>query len=158
MALSAGRFSREIWFGVGRYPERTLRPGARYRAGLEIRQTLARRDPGNTRWHRNLSVSHDRIGDVLVAQGEREQALAAYRTGLGISQTLARRDPANTQWQRDLISRFPRTTYRGHAHPFSERSTLPVRSRLRADSLRSTPVCRQSSLAVLPYWELALPL
>jgi len=40
---------------------------------------------------------------VLVAQGEREPALAAYRAGLEISQTLARRDPANTQWQRDLI-------------------------------------------------------
>jgi hypothetical protein len=40
---------------------------------------------------------------VLVAQGEREQALAAYRAGLEIRETLARRDPANTLWQRDLI-------------------------------------------------------
>ena len=40
---------------------------------------------------------------MLVAQGEREPALAAYRAGLEISQTLARRDPANTEWQRDLI-------------------------------------------------------
>ena len=52
---------------------------------------------------RDLSVSQNKIGEVLVAQGEREQALAAYRARLEIRETLARRDPGNTQWQRDLI-------------------------------------------------------
>jgi tetratricopeptide (TPR) repeat protein len=51
---------------------------------------------------RDLSVSHNRIGDVLLSQGDRDGALAAYRAALAIAETLARRDPANTQWQRDL--------------------------------------------------------
>ena len=44
----------------------------------------------------------DRIGDVLLAQGDRAGALAAYRKGLAIAEKLAARDPANTDWQRDL--------------------------------------------------------
>ena len=73
-----------------------------YRAGLAIAEILARRDPGNTEWQRDLSVSHNKIGDVLVAAGEREGALNSYRAGLAIAETLARRDPGNTEWQRDL--------------------------------------------------------
>jgi len=51
---------------------------------------------------RDISVSHDRIGNVLVAQGDGPGALAAYRTALAIREALTIRDPANTQWQRDL--------------------------------------------------------
>ena len=49
-----------------------------------------------------LALSHERIGDVLVAQGDGPGALAAYRRGLEIRETLAARDPANPQWQRHL--------------------------------------------------------
>ena len=41
-----------------------------YRGGLAIARAAGRRDPGNTEWQRDLSVSHNKIGDVLVAQGE----------------------------------------------------------------------------------------
>ena len=47
-------------------------------------------------------MSHSKIGDVLVAQGDGPGALAAYRKGLAIAEALAARDPANTEWQRDL--------------------------------------------------------
>ena len=67
-----------------------------YRAALAIAETLARRDPGNTEWQRDLSVSHDKIGDVLLSQGDLDGALAAYRAALAIRETLARRDPGNT--------------------------------------------------------------
>jgi tetratricopeptide (TPR) repeat protein len=64
------------------------------------------REPADTPSHlaaqRDLSVSHERIGDVLQAQGDGPGALAAFRLSLGIRETLAARDPANTQWQRDL--------------------------------------------------------
>ena len=73
-----------------------------YRAGLAIREPLARRDPGNTEWQRDLSVSHGKIGDVLEAEGDREGALNSYRASLAIDNTLTRRDPGNTEWQRDL--------------------------------------------------------
>jgi tetratricopeptide (TPR) repeat protein len=52
---------------------------------------------------RDLSVSHDKIGGVLVAQGDGPEALAAYRKGLAIAEALAGRDPANTQWQTDVV-------------------------------------------------------
>ena len=51
---------------------------------------------------RDLSVSHDKIGDVLVAQGEGGAALAAYRAGMAIRERLAAADPGNAEWQRDL--------------------------------------------------------
>ncbi len=53
-------------------------------------------------WQRDLSVSHEKIGDVLVAQGDGAGALQAYRASLAIRETLAARDPANAQWQVDL--------------------------------------------------------
>src|SRR2546421_571272 len=79
----------------------------RRRAGGLPRRARNSRIPGaprprNTEWQRDLSVSHNGIGDVLVAQGDRAGALAAYRAGLEIRETLARRDPGNTEWQRDL--------------------------------------------------------
>jgi hypothetical protein len=42
-------------------------------------------DPANTQWQRDLSISHDKLGDVATAAGD-----------------LASADPANTTWQRDL--------------------------------------------------------
>ena len=63
---------------------------------------MALRDPANTEWQRDLSISHDRMGDVLVAQGDGSGALATHRTGLQIAEALALRDPANTQWQTDV--------------------------------------------------------
>ena len=40
-----------------------------YERGLAIAERLAKADPGNAGWQRDLSVSHDKIGDVLRAQG-----------------------------------------------------------------------------------------
>ena len=60
---------------------------------------LLQRDPANTQWQRDLSISHERIGNVLVAQGDCAGALAAYQASLAIREALAKRDPANKQWQ-----------------------------------------------------------
>ena len=59
-------------------------------------------DASNTQWQRDLSVSHDKIGDVLEAQGDGPGAVAAYRKSLAIAEALAARDASNTEWQRDL--------------------------------------------------------
>ena len=61
------------------------------------------RDPANTQWQRDPSVSYNKIGDVLTAQGDRAAALTEFRKGLEIRERLAARDPANTEWQRDLV-------------------------------------------------------
>jgi hypothetical protein len=48
-------------------------------------------------------VSYNKIGDVLVAQGNLPEALKTYRDGLAIADRLAQADPGNAGWQRDLI-------------------------------------------------------
>ena len=73
-----------------------------YRASLAIAERLAKADPGNAGWQRDLSVSHDRIGDVQVAQGDLSAALTSYRASLAIRERLTKADPGNAEWQRDL--------------------------------------------------------
>ncbi len=79
-------------------------PGAliAYRAGLEIRREPLQRDPSHTDWQCKLSLTHDRIGILLEAQGNGRGALAAYSTALEIRNTLTKRDPNNTEWYQNL--------------------------------------------------------
>jgi len=63
---------------------------------------LLSEDPENAGWQRDLSVSHNKVGDVLVAQGALGGALEAYRASLGIAEQLVGQDPGNAGWQRDL--------------------------------------------------------
>jgi len=65
-------------------------------------RAIAATDSSNTQWQRDLSVSYDDVGDVLVAQGKLDEALKAYRDGFAIREHVAAADPNNTQWQRDL--------------------------------------------------------
>jgi len=74
-----------------------------YQAGLAIAERLARTDAGNSDWQRDLSVSNNKIGDVLVRQGNLPEALKSYQAGLAIAERLARTDAGNSDWQRDLI-------------------------------------------------------
>ena len=76
------------------------------RDGLAIAERLAAADRSNTEWQRDLSVSYERVGNVLVAQGKLDEALKAYRDGLAIRERLAAADRSNTQWQRDLSGAF----------------------------------------------------
>ncbi|MDQ3765282.1 MAG: hypothetical protein M3460_28505 [Actinomycetota bacterium] len=64
--------------------------------------TRAAADPGNTAWQRDLSVSHDRLGDLAVAAGDLSTAQQRFQTALDIRERLAAADPSNTAWQRDL--------------------------------------------------------
>ena len=73
-----------------------------YRDSLAIAERLAKADPGNAGWQRDLSVSYNKVGDVLVAQGNLPEALKSYRDSLAIADRLAKADPGNAGWQRDL--------------------------------------------------------
>ena len=74
-----------------------------YRDGLAIAERLAQADPGNADWQRDLSVAYDKIGDVLVAQGNLPEALKAYRDEPGDHASgWPQADPGNAGWQRDL--------------------------------------------------------
>jgi tetratricopeptide (TPR) repeat protein len=73
-----------------------------YRDSLAIRDRLAKSDPGNAGWRRDLSVSYNKVGDVQAAQGDLAGALKSYRDSLAIRDRLAQSDPGNAGWQRDL--------------------------------------------------------
>ncbi len=61
------------------------------RDSLAIAERLAKADPGNAGWQRDLSVSYNRVGDVVVAQGDLPEALKDYRDGLAIAERLAQK-------------------------------------------------------------------
>ena len=69
---------------------------------MEIRKKLTERDPENTEWQRNLSISHDRLGDIQQSRGDLEGAQRSYEASMEIRKKRSERDPENTEWQRDL--------------------------------------------------------
>jgi hypothetical protein len=71
---------------------------------LAVAVRLAAADPSNAGWQRDLSVSQERIGNVLRAQGDLAGALRAYRESLAVRARLAAADPSNAVWQRDLFT------------------------------------------------------
>jgi tetratricopeptide (TPR) repeat protein len=90
-----------------------------YRASRYLFDRLVQSDPGNAVWQRDLSVSFNKVGDVLVAQGNLPEALKSYRDSLAIADRLARSDPGNAGWQRDLavsLGRVARVQARQGAH------------------------------------------
>jgi tetratricopeptide (TPR) repeat protein len=79
-------------------PESSL---GEYRAALEINKELVAGDPGNTEWWRNLSVSHERVGERLADVGNPQGALGEYRTALDIREKLAETNPGKDIVKRD---------------------------------------------------------
>ena len=69
---------------------------------LEIQYRLAKSDPGNALWQRDLAISYDNVGDVQVKQGDLAGTLKSYRAGLAIRQALVANGGNNVQWQKDL--------------------------------------------------------
>src|SRR5260370_27472892 len=49
---------------------------------------LTESDPSNASWQRDLSLSHERMGDVLRQQGDLAGALVAYQEALQLRQRL----------------------------------------------------------------------
>jgi tetratricopeptide (TPR) repeat protein len=69
---------------------------------------LAKGDPESAVWQHDLSVSYDRIGELLDKKGDRDGALESFRKGLAIARALMLRDPDNVQWQWDLSASYDR--------------------------------------------------
>ena len=65
-------------------------------------ERIASAAPGDFERQRDLSVSHNKIGEVKMAQGDLAGALAAFGAGMEIARRLAEADPGNAGWQRDL--------------------------------------------------------
>jgi tetratricopeptide (TPR) repeat protein len=62
-----------------------------YRDGLAIADRLAKSDPGDAGWQRDLSVSYNRVGDVQVGQGDLAGALKS-----------ATASPSETGWRNPI--------------------------------------------------------
>lgn len=74
-----------------------------YRTSLAIAKTLAAQDPGNAGWQRGLSVSLDRIGNILNAQGKVDAALTSYHERLAIRETIAALNNGSIRAELDLV-------------------------------------------------------
>jgi tetratricopeptide (TPR) repeat protein len=71
------------------------------KAFLGARDAAARIDAD-----RDLSVAHNRLGDVRGDQGDLAGALTSYRVKFEIIDRLAKSDPSNAAWQRDLSAAY----------------------------------------------------
>ncbi|TCG03486.1 hypothetical protein BZM27_48105 [Paraburkholderia steynii] len=82
--------------------------GARkaYEQSLAISERLAKGDPSNGGWQRDLSVIYRKLGEVDTGQGDLAAARGAYEGSLMISLRLARTDPSISVRQRDLSAAY----------------------------------------------------
>ncbi|WP_282606361.1 hypothetical protein [Pelagibius sp. Alg239-R121] len=86
-----------VWISLG---DAAVTAGSLAEAERAFRQYLEFQEQDGD--EREISVSHNRIGDVQVAQGDLSGALKSYQAGLEIADRLASQDPGNAGWQRDL--------------------------------------------------------
>ena len=94
-----------------------------YGDSLAIFERLAKADPGNVEWQRDLSVAYGKIGDVQRAHGDLAAVLKSYADSLAIAEKLTKTDPGNVDWQRDLWVCYARL---GDAH---RKSSEPAKAR-----------------------------
>ena len=83
---------------------------AAYQASKDIRTRLAAADPANTQWQRDLSVSHNKLGDVAIAAGDLAAARAAYQASLDIFSRLAAATPPTPNGSGTCSSRISALT------------------------------------------------
>jgi hypothetical protein len=70
--------------------------------GRPIREGLAKADPGNADWQRDLALSYGRVAFIEMRQGVRDDALKAFRQGRDIITQLMWRSPDNATLSKDL--------------------------------------------------------
>ena len=73
-----------------------------YRDSLAIADRLAKADPSNATWQRDLAISHGRVAMVLAEQGEAARALNELREGRAIIARLKEQSPDNATLPDDL--------------------------------------------------------
>jgi hypothetical protein len=72
------------------------------RNSLAIIDRLAKSDPGNTGWQRDLAVSNAKIGDTFKKMGNGVEASDALGRGRVVMVRLAGLSPDNAGWKGDL--------------------------------------------------------
>ena len=79
---------------------------AAYKASLAIRERLAKADPGNAGWQRDVAVSNERLGDIYSRQENTMEARQAFECALGAYEALITRNPGDVPSK--LFSVIPR--------------------------------------------------
>jgi hypothetical protein len=73
-----------------------------YEARHEIISGLAKSDPGNALWQRDLSVSFSKLANVHKQSGDKAKARDYLRQGQAILAQLTKLSPDNALWKQDL--------------------------------------------------------
>lgn len=89
-------------------PERLSGALVAYRKSELILEGLTAAYPANAGLQRDLSVTYDKIGDMLLVTGKIDEALAMYRKDLAIAEKLAAAHPENLDYRRDLVVSYDR--------------------------------------------------
>jgi tetratricopeptide (TPR) repeat protein len=69
---------------------------------FEIFKALSAADPGDAGRRRDLSVIHEKLGEVQLAGGDHPAALQSFRDGVAFSKALSDADPGDAGRRRDL--------------------------------------------------------
>src|SRR5205807_1189626 len=80
----------------------TAKQAARALDARQLLVELAAQRPNDTEYLAALAAAQIEVGDVLVAQGTRSEALASFRDSFAIRDRLSKSDPGNAIWQREL--------------------------------------------------------
>jgi len=104
--LPTGAARRGVWLGrlgtIAGARGQIARATELFQQARALYEGLLARDPNNTEFQRDLSVSYDSLAGLASAAGETGEAARLYQQGLTIAEGLVARDPNNTQFQRDL--------------------------------------------------------
>ena len=114
-------------------------PGAlkSYREDLAIADRLARADPGNAEWQRDLSISLGRVAEILLKQVARGEARPLAERALSQRQSAIARMPNDPR----LTSGLP-ITRTCSAAPAASRDATPPNNRYEYARARANPSCR----------------
>ena len=77
-----------------------------YSQSLTIAQRLVAADRNNTQHQRDLIVSYEKVGEVLVMQGKTDDALKAYRDSFALAERLAAADSSNMELDHDAPASY----------------------------------------------------
>ena len=136
---------REQMVSQGILGDMLLRRGAleqareAYAVALSLAREQVRKEPDNTQWQRDLSVSYNKVADIL-RRSDPTAALANYQASLKIVQGLARREPDNTEWQRDLSVSYEKVAdIQGRSAPAAALANYQASLNIRQDLARREP-------------------
>lgn len=74
-----------------------------FRQALAIREGLAKSDPNNADWQRDLAIAHGRVGLALAQRGKMDDAFAELCKGRALVAELKDKSSASAALAQDLV-------------------------------------------------------